>query len=1335
MASLQAQVFVNDEWVTQTVTAEELLGTSRPHPKSVVLNDPAPPKYGVLTRTIIESPIIRWVLPIQLRSPLFNDVALVGDQSVQICELGTDTQLQPIARKVSFSSKIRNCRAIGTNGYLTARKHSILRDISSNSSSSPTSTPLADGAELFQQVLVLVLAEELVFLFMNRTATGDWKFVSSHYPITSGTLAYPGFQMTISPDGGYLALACSEDLFIVYQLESIQELRRQHSNGLSIKPIKSVQARAVRGVVHKLEFLYPGFEKQSYVILLIITAHEGVLRLAVYDWENSERLQDALAVEKSGHRLDVAFGVPLLIIPLTVCSQFLIITDRYVAICSDVLGGPPEFIPLELTRLDKTDWHYGTHTPMWTTWTRPMREGNYHTNTDVIYLAREDGWVNRLEVKGDSGVETSLYMGPLECNIDSEFASLSTSHGEILVAGGNYGPGAIWLVKPRKNPKHLGPLLNWSPTIDLVLTKDANTYSKSDNRKSSKRPVLAEKARGHMLAPERAFACSGRGFSGAIVELRYGIQAKIGLDLLYSSPIKKCWAIPSFDDTSVAAFFMLLSLPETSALLHISHDFSEVSEKSQNEVKFDLLSPTLAVYVSKDIVIQITTTHATILSPTSCYQHSISDMIEGPENHLTTVTDAAITREILALSVYSQSIFKIIVFDFNGTTFRRQRVFTIEGEVTTLSVNTLSAGVCVLAGLSQKDLPTLAIFPIDPSRPEEQELVDIPPASINLYLGEGEDDDSLAINAVTSILCHGNKKILIGMRNGDVLTIGPTHPLGEDFTVTRTNHFGVSPSHVSTGMVFSTGPSTLVCNDAGVAIMKELDGKRQPGCFEEISRVWLTDVNEPHSPSPTINSVAKLHEIPDYGDSTWAMVAGTHILIVELQTDPGPVPRHIPTKGTPLGILYSERLGALITVVVKKGVPSLHFLDPITGADLSRPTRRVSDQDDEQYADVDYITCLGNPEIKVASLLNWRYKNKGNLYEWFVVLAKSGDDQGRLAVVFAEQETAATHTGSPRRIRFWTQFSRKIKDGSPRSGTTDDYGLFLNFGTTLEYHVIEDKKFRTAMKYDLPSPATSLEVVDGHLHVLTAHHSLVILDYKSDVAVRSQRMVQVYTDQFCRNGTHSVDVGSFMGIGEPQRLVLMSNLMCTVYGLWSPSPSSNAANLQSIFRADLMRSIKKFVHGHTRPRWTRDQPRYGNIRSRPDRHDILGLAVDGSLSQFSILPEDVWRLLRYVQILAMRSKDNYLVPCGHSSPRDLQLDINSNTKTEMHVNGDILQRCLETKALERIVLTRGQLNTLQNLLKAFDLGTDEAGSLMPDEALTTYEYTYSILDHYLAPAL
>jgi hypothetical protein len=341
---------------------------------------------------------------------------------------------------------------MGTHEYLRKSREDIHAnyyqsgDLDMTDPDSPRTTSFLSDTRLFQQILVLVLSSgQLVFLFMNPTVTGDWQFVSSHFSIFSGRLVDPGFHMTISPDGGYLALACSENLFIVYQLESIEELRRQHYNGLPIHPIRSVQARAMKGIIHKIDFLHPGSANVSQIVLLVITVQLGVSKLAIYEWDHLEPLEHALAAEKSGHRLDETAGLPLLIIPLTVCCQFLLITENSMAICSDVLSGPPVFVPFELAHRDNSPWHHGTHTPMWTSWSRPLREESYYADTDVIYIAREDGWVNCLEIKGDSGVESSIYY-ELHCNIDSAFASLSIPHGEVLVAGGDYGSGALWSV-------------------------------------------------------------------------------------------------------------------------------------------------------------------------------------------------------------------------------------------------------------------------------------------------------------------------------------------------------------------------------------------------------------------------------------------------------------------------------------------------------------------------------------------------------------------------------------------------------------------------------------------------------------------------------------------------------------------------------------------------------------------------------------------------------------------------------------------------------------------------------------------------------------------------
>jgi len=356
-------------------------------------------------------------------------------------------ELRPVAKRLDFGSRIRNCRVIGTHEYLkTVRENIQAKYLRGGDVNMADTRPPTSDSPLFQQILVLALSTgELVFLFMTPTAAGGWEFVSSVFTVAGERLIDPGFHMAISPDSNYLALACSEDLFIVYQLETVEELRNQHREGSPIQPFRSKFARAVNGIILKFDFLYP--EHASQVILLVIMVKSGVSRLVIYEWDKTEPLALALHGEERGHRLDESAGLPLLVIPLTVGCQFLMVTEHSMATYTDVLSGPPTPIPFGLNHRDKSDWYYGTHAPMWTAWTRPMREESFLEDTDVIWLAREDGWVSCLEIRGECGVENSIFMGPLKVTIDSTFAFLSIPGGEVLVVVGDHGPGGVWTVR------------------------------------------------------------------------------------------------------------------------------------------------------------------------------------------------------------------------------------------------------------------------------------------------------------------------------------------------------------------------------------------------------------------------------------------------------------------------------------------------------------------------------------------------------------------------------------------------------------------------------------------------------------------------------------------------------------------------------------------------------------------------------------------------------------------------------------------------------------------------------------------------------------------------
>ncbi|KAL1854374.1 hypothetical protein Daus18300_011473 [Diaporthe australafricana] len=142
MASqFQSQVFENGQWVTRTSNVNDVL--SKPVTKPTKQKQP-PPQCGIMTRTLVDSPVAHWILPVRLRSPQHNDIAIVGDHYVQISELQDDLQLHSIAKKKDFGSRIRNAKVIGTfnrddidaSRFQASRSHPMQQDDDINATAS-----------------------------------------------------------------------------------------------------------------------------------------------------------------------------------------------------------------------------------------------------------------------------------------------------------------------------------------------------------------------------------------------------------------------------------------------------------------------------------------------------------------------------------------------------------------------------------------------------------------------------------------------------------------------------------------------------------------------------------------------------------------------------------------------------------------------------------------------------------------------------------------------------------------------------------------------------------------------------------------------------------------------------------------------------------------------------------------------------------------------------------------------------------------------------------------------------------------------------------------------
>lgn len=78
MASVQLSVLRDGQWVLETTYVSNVLGKKQAQPIPKQREAPKVPRCGLLTRTVVESPIFHWTLPARIRCLRLNDVAFIG---------------------------------------------------------------------------------------------------------------------------------------------------------------------------------------------------------------------------------------------------------------------------------------------------------------------------------------------------------------------------------------------------------------------------------------------------------------------------------------------------------------------------------------------------------------------------------------------------------------------------------------------------------------------------------------------------------------------------------------------------------------------------------------------------------------------------------------------------------------------------------------------------------------------------------------------------------------------------------------------------------------------------------------------------------------------------------------------------------------------------------------------------------------------------------------------------------------------------------------------------------------------------------------------------------
>ena len=366
-----------------------------------------------------------------------------------------------MVQKNNFGARIRNARVVGSIKENSQGRGDVLStQIKEEGDDAGAKTGAGDDGKTNSQrqdplppqaILLQLDSGDSLFLRLRQNGTRRWEFVSSRQRVSKPMLTVqPGMHLAVDPSSRYVAVGCSEGVFAIYALNSRDELVRQHVQGQPLRYIESERYIYFPGVVHKMDFLYPSEDDEKHIILLVLVVFKGRTRMQLYEWETDCDLRQIRAHSRRGYLLEETRQMPILLIPITKLSMFLLICDNSIALCRGILQGSPTFSDYGGEDAT-TKIHHGSGPPLWTAWTRPFRLP-YHTyKQDDIYLVREDGLLKYLELKIQQDDIVEMGVGTLDSNCGTALASLDYNPldgntPDLLITGGDAYAGATYVV-------------------------------------------------------------------------------------------------------------------------------------------------------------------------------------------------------------------------------------------------------------------------------------------------------------------------------------------------------------------------------------------------------------------------------------------------------------------------------------------------------------------------------------------------------------------------------------------------------------------------------------------------------------------------------------------------------------------------------------------------------------------------------------------------------------------------------------------------------------------------------------------------------------------------
>ncbi|KAM0708956.1 hypothetical protein Q7P35_002992 [Cladosporium inversicolor] len=1267
-------------------------------------------KPGVLTKTIVRTPVVNFILHARIRHLDLNDVVFVGEDFIHIKQVKHNGHLEHVATKNNFGSHI-----------LAANTFSLDHDPPSNGDEfikqEPESSKSGNAkSKLPPQFVVLTLAsEEMVFLYLKNQGDGSYEFAHQACPFPSyrEPIHNVGPHLAVDPASRALAVAAREREVVIYSAKPTHLIRSElEADHPDWYPVSNHLFHHVTGRIQHLEFLHPPDNDPDHIILLLIVVDQRRTKALLVDWQAPDL---ANARVHPPQPMDAERAASNLLIPLR-NAAFLMITGSEMKLHKNILSGSMRSMSLDSDVGGTKCPGSSPKRPIWANWCRPLRNKSVKHGQDIVYIAREDGIVILAEITSVDTIHVS-HAGDVGCHVGTAFASLGDpSDPDILAVVGDMSTGRVVHMGNWPSPVRIADMTrvdtmemqdsetlpNWASSIDMVVSKLPQSHSRSPRTRDA------------------VIVTSGREPHGAITELRKGLEARaatyFGLEALKGTI--GAWVLPNISTGSV---LMLLSTPSSTRVIDFSPDLEEVDVLDEHDTTVMALDQRTLVagMFGNSHLVQIGDRS---ICTTANLSANFEDRSRWEAGDGKSIIAAAIEPSLnCALSMRrADGYAELLAFRHHAPTADQESDDSVDGlhqlpNAVRLEEEPLCLATTVhqgrIVGVFATVEGNLELFTLDIANSSHVTLLD----SFRLV----EDKQSLCDHVVLlqphvigSTPSH-ELLAICGLRDGRVISVKIDLKTGAlAFGGSHSTRFG----HETVRLYQEAGDTQKAYAFSGLdTCVLRWDGATPESL--DIQNLWISDKHRPQLAQGAITTVSVMPS-SDYLSSTelvgahagfLVVVSSSEVFLTSVDESPTVVPRQIQVTGTPNRLFYAQQQRSFVCASMCTGVRS--FASDRRNAQPEE-RRQIWPVIEFIPADKDAVSFSYDlqPGERVYALLEWSFQKFGKTYSYIMVggsyIRQKSDQQPQ----------------QKGRISFLQPSNRnwQVEDvKEARSILFDEPVYALALYDEMTYVVCTGSNVRLS-RFDpdvskwesicaplpLINKGTSITLSGTLIYISTAEEGLITLrlnhspSRNEDGAFPYSLTAIAQPPRADRPLNHTI-----VPITADTNLALVTTREQELLGLTSPSPNALTRHRTALlFEAQLPRSISRIKQGSIRPLWA-PAPPPGVLAS-----NIVGLSTDGSVTGISIIDESLWRRLFWLQrvlewdehfsphapefpIYGVDAESSGSprgrargVPIGFTSGSTAEIALFSHEdirpEGDRHIDGDVLARVLQPSGVE-----------------------------------------------------